>query len=995
MPVRVHALLVVHADSNTWHLERTIRAVRSQTRSVDALTVVTCGRLPATLESLVRESGAEGVIAASRGTSFAHAIALAAHRLGNADAIWLLAQDTAPGPDALERLTGALEVQPSATVFAPKLIAWTDPGRIVSLGVSMTRYGRSVELVDGQLDQGQHDIAHDALGADVRGLLVRRTAWDTVGGLDPALAGADEGLDLSVRSRLAHGRAILVPGARVAVAGAGVAGLPDPDEPAARRHRSYARRTAELHRRLAYAPALAVPVHWLLIPVLAVLRTVMHLVRKAPGDVLTEWAASATVWVRLAAIARSRSRIRAASGRAGSRVPWSQLAPLRVTRSALARRLDGPDGEPDEAPARGELHFFIGGGAWVVLAALVVGLTGFVTLLAWPTLGGGALLPLQSTVEALWADAAYGRRAIGLDVVAPADPFAALVAVLGSLTAWHPSQALIVLWVLALPLAALGGWFATTRLSDRAGIRIAGAVLWTLAPTFLTALIEGRPAAVLVHLLLPWLMWSGSVARRSWTSAALAAILFAAVGACAPSLLPALLLLWLVSLVSARSGFARIAFVPVLAIALFAPLVWVRGFGEGDWWGILADPGALLAVAQNGSDVTGRALLAAGFPTPDLASWLTFAPFGEWAWMLVLPLGALAVLSMFTSRPVTGLVLLGIWLLGVGTAIGQAHLIVQSWNGAEIALWPGSALSLGWFGLIGAALVTADAPTHRIARAVSNAGLIGAVVAVAALAIPGVSAPLRGESLLTNGPASTLPAYVAAVGREDDETGTIVLTPEAGGAVSAKVVWGPGETLGGQTTTVTTRAAPTPGDVRVAELAVDLVSPGAADPTKTLADRGIRFVLLAPARGDSDADSDTNEISRQGIAALNSRAGLDVVGDTGRGFLWRVTAELTPRAQLERADVATARTITIVQLAVLAVAVLLVIPTAASRRAARAYPRVLGASRSPRNGARASLVPPIALPSPSDTVETADLDTAGAATEGAETDSVEIEEVER
>ena len=157
-------------------------------------------------------------------TDYAAAVALVTPRI-DGDAVWLLAQDTAPERETLARLAGALELSPSAAFAAPKLVRWDDRSEIVSLGVGMTRFGRAVGLADGELDQGQHDGRDDVLGADVRGLLVRADAWRELGGLDPALAGADEGLDLGVRARLAGARVSLAPTAIVATAGDGVAGF--------------------------------------------------------------------------------------------------------------------------------------------------------------------------------------------------------------------------------------------------------------------------------------------------------------------------------------------------------------------------------------------------------------------------------------------------------------------------------------------------------------------------------------------------------------------------------------------------------------------------------------------------------------------------------------------------------------------------------------------------------------------------------------------------
>jgi len=254
MPSRVHALLVVRSDGHVApdiHLRRTLAALAEQSRPVDALTIVLCGDDPR-LREVVAEAPAEGVITTSRATRFADALRLASRRL-DGDAVWLLAQDTAPEPDALARLVAALETAPSVAFAAPKLVRWHDRNHIVSLGVTMTRTGRTVGLADGEHDQGQHDAREDVLGADVRGLLVRADVWRDLDGIDPALGGADEGLDLGVRARLAGGRVALAPASIVAVAGDGVAGDEVGEGVAARARVAYSRRSAQLHRRLVYA----------------------------------------------------------------------------------------------------------------------------------------------------------------------------------------------------------------------------------------------------------------------------------------------------------------------------------------------------------------------------------------------------------------------------------------------------------------------------------------------------------------------------------------------------------------------------------------------------------------------------------------------------------------------------------------------------------------------------------------------------------------------
>ncbi|MFG6402023.1 glycosyltransferase [Microbacterium sp. P04] len=934
MPARVHAILVVRPDGRTpaaLHLKRTLAALHAQTRPVDALTIVLCGT-DAALTELAATSGAEGVITAPHSTGFAAATALATPRL-QGDAVWLLAQDTAPEEDALTRLAGALELAPSVAFVAPKLVQWDDRSEIVSLGVSMSGLGRAVELAADELDQGQHDGAADVLGADVRGLLVRREAWRALGGLDPALSGADEGLDLGVRARLAGDRVILEPAARIAVGGDGVASVP-----VGRRagRRAFAMRKAELHRRLSYAPAAAVPLHWLSLLPLALWRTIAHLVAKEPGRVWPEWAATVLVLVRLDAVARSRARIRSART-----LGWPRLAPLRISRSQMRLRLDG-DAEPT-APVRSDLRFFTGGGAWAVLGALLVSIAAFPALLAWPALGGGALAPLQATVGQLWADAAFGQRALGLGEVGPADPFAGVIALLGTLSPANPSRALVVLWLVALPLAVLGAWFASTRVTERSMLRLMAAIAWALSPTFLVALSEGRPTGVLVHLLLPWLFYTASVAHRSWAPAGAASILLAAVVACSPSLAPAFAVLWsaallLVALARRGRGLAQLVWLIVPTAAMFAPLIWHQ-VRAGRPWALLADPGVPFAGDVVAPDAIGRALLTAGFPSTDPGGWSAFlggAPVW-WVSLLAAPLAVLALLSVLTPRWVNGAALLVITGAGGATAFAAVGIALSFAGTTPVEIWPGAGLSLAWLGAIGAATVTLDAglvPRMRVVRPIA-AFLVLAALAVAAA--PALTASVRGDLALTNGPTSTLPAYVAAEGRDDPRLGTIVLDPEETG-LRVRIVWGGSETLGGQSTLISTHAAPDATDVELADLVADLVTSSAADVVPALAERGIGFVLLVPPAASTEATT----LQLSASTALDQRDGLDSVGDTARGELWRVGGTVEPRALPSTRTEDAAHLIAGGQLAVLLIALLLAVPTITSRGVARRSPRIVG-----------------------------------------------------
>ena len=930
MPARVHAIIVARPGSSARaQLLRTLEALRSQTAPVEAVTLVVCGDAASARTSEAVAQTVEGIVEARHSTSFAEAVELARPRVAENSAVWLLAHDTAPHPRALERLVGMLERSPSAAIAAPKLVATDNDREIVSLGISMTSLGRSVELSAGELDQGQHDGLDEALAADIRGMLIRSEVRDALRP-DPALAGADEGLDLGVRARLGGGRVVLAPTARISVSPDGPASLPR-----GRSRRAYVTRLAQLHRRLAYAPAIAVPLHWIALLPLALWRSIAHLVGKRPEEVFPEFGAAAVAMLRFGALARSRAAIR--SFRTSS---WASISPLRVTGSQLRRRLD--DGHGSEGGAVSELYFFGGGGAWAVLAALAVSVASFTSLLAWPSLGGGALLPLRQTVAGLWQDAVWGIRGLGLDVVGPADPFAGVVAVLGSLWPGSPSFALVLLWVLALPLAVLGGWFAATRVTDRAGLRIFAGVGWALAPTFLTALVDGRPTGVLVHLLLPWLFHAAVVAHRSWGAAGAASLVFAAVAACSPSLVPALLVLWVVGLgitlgTAQFRGAVRLLWTPIPALVLFAPLAYAH-LVDGSLVALLADPGAIWAGPQAAADAAGRLALATGYPTADAAGWAAFqiAPLGAWAAVFSAPLALLALGAAVAPRWRAGITLLVVSLAGFATAFLAVGVTVSFAQGTPVAIWPGAGLSLAWIGIVGGAVVTLDTAVTlpRLRTAVTGIAAIALVVG----AVPALTALHLDASALRNGPDSTLPAYVAAQASGDQPISTLVLTPQNDGGLAAEVVWGASETLGAQTTILSTAEQPRGTDI--AALSVDLLSARDFDAPGELAAHGISYVLVAQVPGD-EADQ-ARSMRTSAITAIDQRAGFVHAGTTDRGVLWRVDTDIAAPATLTNAQEHQARLVVTLQLIFLFAALLLALPTRASRRAARAQSRIVG-----------------------------------------------------
>ncbi|GAA3735686.1 hypothetical protein GCM10022239_09640 [Leifsonia bigeumensis] len=909
MQPRVTTVLVARAGAG--YLGRTLAALAAQTRKPDVTIAVDASSNDGS-DALLAASGPAQVLSVRDGTTFGsavnHAVQFAPVAESDDEWLWLLGHDNAPHPDALAQLLGAVERAPSVAVAGPKLMRHDRADMIAAFGETMSTFGTSVALVDDELDQAQHDTRDDVLGVAAAGMLVRRSLWKRLGGFDPGLPSIDASLDFSVRARLAGHRVVTVPGARVASAGGPEA---FGREKVSARRRFRVARAAQLHRRLVYSPAWAVALHWLSLVPLAVLRSIGDLVGKRPGAIGGEFrAAFGTAFAgRIGAARRNLRRTRT--------LGWAAIAPLRMSTGELRERrgqareaeLAEPDADTPvsagrtgvyaSAQAGGRAGFVAHGGFWVVLLVGIVGVLAYGALLGAAAVSGGGLRPLTETVPELWANIGYGWRELGTGTLGAADPFAVVLAVLGSITFWSPSYSVVLVYLLALPLSALGAWFAARRISRSPWLPLLAALLWSLAPPLLAALAVGRLGAVLTHLLLPWLFTAAlgaarSGASRSWASGAAAALLFAVVAAGTPSLLPALLVLFVVLLVVRPGSAHRTIGIPIPALVLFGPLV-VQQVLAGNPLGILADPGVVLGTGSAGggtasgwrlalADPTGALhgwssilaeLSAAGTPLPGAGAALAPALVA----ILLAPLGVLALLALFLPGARRAIPAMVIALLGYLSAVGAAHLQVGAVGDVAATVWPGSGLSLYWLGLIVAAIVGLGA-LGRMATPVS----VLAGLTVTALAIPLLGAMLIGTAAVHPATTRILPALVTAEARTHPGAGTLVITSLGEAGIAVRLERGLGASLDDQSTLVSTRPRASDLDDRLATLAGNLAAPSGYDAASDLEELDIPFVLVSPA-------SEDDTTYRSMVDALNGNEILSPVGTTANGLLWRYAGE--------------------------------------------------------------------------------------------------------
>ena len=925
MQPRVTAILV--ARNGAGYLERTLEALAGQTRRPDSTIVADDASTDASAVMLaavdatafVPTAGARGF-----GSAVANALRVAGATGENDSWLWLLAHDNAPHPRALAELLAAVEIAPSVAVAGPKLMRWQTPDVIESYGETITRLGSSVSLVTGELDQAQHDRHNDMLGVSASGMLVRESVWLALGGFDPALPSVDAALDFCIRVRLAGHRIVGVPEAKIASAGG-------PEqygrEAVSARAKNTVRRRAQLHRRLAYAPAPAVPLHWLSLVPLAFARSVWQLVGKRPGLIPGEFAAalSAAFDGGVAPARRNlrRNRVLGWATIATLRLPPRQARELRANQRAI---LAAPAAQGEQAATSTRPSFLSNGGAWTVLLSAAIGAVAFGSFFGAAAVNGGAIAPLSSTVAELWGNVGYGWREIGAGFTGSADPFAFLLALLGTLTFWAPAQSVVILYFAALPLAALGAWWCAARFAERGWAPAIAAVLWALAPPFLEALDGGHLGAVIAHLLLPWVVLTTVNAARSWSASAASALLFAATIAAAPSLAPVLVVGWLAWMVANPKSIHRLVGIVIPTAVMFAPLA-IEQVIRGNLLGLVADPGVPFVTGTTsgwqlvlGSPVNGYngwSEFSAALDLHDLAAPIIVAA-------LLAPLAALALLALFlpgSRRAVPSMVLA---LLGFATAVAAAHVQVSAVGEATTSVWPGSGLSVFWLGLIGAVVVALEALGRGV---VIPALLVAAASAV--LAGPLLAGPIAGTTEAQPSSGRTLPAFVAAEAANDPTLGTLALIPQPSGAMAAVLYRGEGTSLDSQSTLAATGRELSDEQRRIATLAGNLASKSGFDTAAEMDALHIGFVLSPDASGPAATD-----VRKRAGEALDGNATLTAIGDTATGYLWRYEQLGDGKPDAGPAPFASTVGIVValVQGIVLVITLLLAIPTGSRRR---------------------------------------------------------------
>ena len=426
-------------------------------------------------------------------------------------------------------------------------------------------------------------------------------------------------------------------------------------------------------------------------------------------------------------------------------------------------------------------------------------------------------------------------------------PFVVALALIGTVLLGKAWLAVDVLLLLAVPLSALGAYFAARRLVTSTPVRVWMAVTYGLVPVLTGAVTTGHVGTVVACIGLPWLVLTAVPLldphrQPTWQAACSCGLVLAVTAAFAPiaEVMGVALLLVGSPLLVARGRAKTVAYA---AVAVALPLILLAPWSLR----VLAEPRAVLAEAGLVDPLT-SAVAGTAWQLPfgrlDAAG---AAPW--WLTAGVLVAAACSILRRDRRTPIAAA-----WL------VLAVALVVAAVLAHETVTLPGSDRhAFAWLGLPvavaqGAAIVAAGLAADGLFPRMSlgSAGLrrwFIAVVGVVALAAPifgtawWVWVAPRGE--LSRHLATPLPAYMSDALVSDPGRRALVIrrTPDG---VTYQLIVGAGLRLGDDS--VLPRQEPAALTSLVASL---LSQPGRGDVAR-LAARGIRYVVLPTPTAQGD-----------------------------------------------------------------------------------------------------------------------------------------------
>ena len=522
---RVSAILVTH-DGQTW-LPETVAALTSQTRPINNIVAVDTDSKDASLQLL--KSARIKVINAKRNCGFGEAVSIGVVALPPARSdivewIWLIHDDCAPAPTALEFLLAAIDDRPQVAMVGPKILGWHDRTHLLEVGISIAGNGaRWTGLEPLEYDQGQHDGIHDVLSVSTAGALIRREIFEELGGFDKNLSLFRDDVDFGWRAHVAGHSVIAATAAIVFHAQASATERRTVDVEGA-----FLNRPLLLDRRNA-AYVLLANSSWWMIPWLslqllgsAMARAIGFLLAKLPGYAGDELLAVASLLIKPGIIfkaRRSRKAHRFVSPRiVASYIPprWSQLRLsasrlIEGVRSLLLPDVGGPapsilDSVEDEdllVPTKSLRWFTLFRKPEVAGFIFLAVVTLIASRMRLGSLIGGALPASPGGARDLWNSYFESWHQVGMGSSQASPPWIALLAIFASVL-FGKAPLLLTIFFLIAPLLMM--WSILTllrKLTENSWISLSASFLYAISPVAIAAINSGRLATVVTLIIAP------------------------------------------------------------------------------------------------------------------------------------------------------------------------------------------------------------------------------------------------------------------------------------------------------------------------------------------------------------------------------------------------------------------------------------------------------------------------------------------------------------
>ena len=406
--------------------------------------------------------------------------------------------DVRLAPDAV-RLLVEEAFRSNAGIVGPKVVEWSDPRRLLSVGMGADRFGQPAPYVErGDLDQEQHDAVRDVMYIPGAVTLVRADLFAALGGFDPEITFHGDDLDLSWRAHVAGARVIVAPSAVVAHLEA--LGLRRPVDDRRRlqtRHRMRAMRVAQsLRTRVRTTPELAV------LAVAEMLQAVILGHFRRARDVGSAWLWNARH--RSSTISRRRSlesirrvsdgEVHAFQSRGSARL--SGFLRSRVMQSEAAA--GGREFVSNLRSARSSTAFIV----WLALIAYLLAGSRELIFGGVPAVGQFVEFLGPGEMISRWTD---GWQSVGLGSTSAAPTGFGIFGLLSGVL-FGASGLLRFLLILGLwPLGVVGIW-RLTRPFGSSRTRLISTVVYTIVPIAPNAIAQGQWGTLAVYAALPWIV---------------------------------------------------------------------------------------------------------------------------------------------------------------------------------------------------------------------------------------------------------------------------------------------------------------------------------------------------------------------------------------------------------------------------------------------------------------------------------------------------------